>query len=408
MGGVKKIIVVNPGPLYPIAGMYQVRVINQIKSLAQTHKVDLLFLDTKDKGREETVRELKKYCNKIIPVKTVTQSLPFRILRKLFLKKLFSKMAYPADYFTYSNYLSAKKVSKKVNLGKYDMVITHYWQSAGFFNYLKKPITKGIDTHYAVEENILLYNKGKYDHFAGKNFGQLLKKELLLQNKYFSLSDLLIVNSPVQKKLISETFPEKNIIVTPNGQDLSYFFDYNKSTKDKVENVILFYGALSSQFNAIALRRILDKIFPELKKQFADLKLIVLGSNPPEWVNGYLSSGDIEVTGFVEDIRPILSKSYLTLLPLQSGAGFRGRTIELMAMGVPVIGTNNALDSIEMENGKHGFIEDEDNEIIKVALDLLNNKAKRDQVSENAIELVKEKYTLEATFGKLSKKLEDL
>lgn len=405
--GAKKIIIVNPGPLYPIVGMYQVRVINQIKSLSQTHKVDLLYLDTKNKGKEETVRELKKYCNKIIPVKTVTQSLPFRLLRKLILKKLFSKMAYPADYFTYSNSISARQISNKVNKGNYEMVVTHYWQSAGFFEYLKKPILKCVDTHYAVEENIALHNKGKYDHFAAKNFGKLLKKELLLQNKYFSLSDVLIVNSPVQKKLISKTFPDKNIIVTPNGQDLNYFFDYNKSTKDKVENVILFYGALSSQFNAIALRRILDKIFPELKKQVENLKLIVLGSNPPEWVKGYLSEGDIEVTGFVDDIRPILSKSYLTLLPLQSGAGFRGRTIELMAMGVPVIGTKNALDSIEMKNGKHGFIEDEDREIIRVALDLLNNRAKRDQVSKNAIELVKEKYTLEATFGKLSEKLAD-
>jgi glycosyltransferase involved in cell wall biosynthesis len=219
---------------------------------------------------------------------------------------------------------------------------------------------------------------------------------------------LLIVNSSVQKKLISETFPEKKIVVTPNGQDLNYFFNYKKSDKDKVENVILFYGALSSQFNAIALRRILDKIFPVLKKKVKELKLIVLGSNPPEWINGYLGSGDIEVTGFVDDIRPILSRSYLTLLPLQSGAGFRGRTIELMAMGVPVIGTNNALNSIDLENGKHGFIKDEDDEIISVTIDLLNSRSKRDQVSKNAIELVKEKYTLEATFGKLSKILEDL
>ena len=405
---VKKIIIVNPGLLYPIIGMYQVRVINQIKSLSKTHEVDLLFLWEKKKGKEDTVRELEKYCNKVIPLRTVTQTLAFRIVRKLFLKKLFSKINYPFDYYTFSNSISGRQISKKINRRNYDIIITHYWQSAGFLRFIKSPMIKCIDTHYAVEENIELYRGGKYDHFAEKNYGRLLRTELQLQNRQFSNSDLLIVNSPVQKQLISKTFADKNILVITNGQDLDYFFDYKMNSNEIIEKSILFYGALSSQFNSLALKRILDNIFPELKKRVKDLKLIILGSNPPDWLNEYVNSNDIIITGYVKDIRPVLSKSYISLLPLDSGSGFRGRTIELMAMGVPVIGTHNALASIDMEHGKHGYILDEDNEIISAAMDLLKDRRKRDQISRNERELVKAKYTLEATFGKLSEFLTNI
>ena len=51
------------------------------------------------------------------------------------------------------------------------------------------------------------------------------------------------------------------------------------------------------------------------------------------------------------------------ILPMSIAGGFRTRVVEVMAMGVPVIGTHNALDCLEMENGIHGFITDNDSEM---------------------------------------------
>ena len=174
------------------------------------------------------------------------------------------------------------------------------------------------------------------------------------------------------------------------------------------ENNVLFYGALSNQFNNKALKRIVDNIFPALKKEIPDLYLIALGSNPPEWLQEKSKVLDIVVTGFVDDIRPYLKASQVSLIPLDSGAGFRGRTIELMAMGVPVVGTHNALDSIEMKNGLHAFIEDSDEKIIEKTLFLLQHPDIKEKMANSALKFVKENYSLEATFGKLSTKLLDL
>ena len=404
----KKIIIVNGGPLYPLRGMYQVRVVNQIKTLSKHHKVSFIFIYNKENEKNETVDNLKSYCQKIIPVQTFSQTTFFRALRKIVLKPVFKYTGFPSEYYTLSNTFTARRLAKEVDRLGGDVVITHYWQSAGFFTFLKGNYIRCIDTHYAVEENINLYKSGKYNHLNNKYLGKQLNWEKKLQDRYFHLSRLLIVNSSIQKKLIHEKFPDKDIIVVTNGQDLTKFFQFNGEAAELPKNNILFYGALSNQFNNKALKRIVKNIFPPLKKEIPDLHLIALGSNPPEWLQKESKTQDIVVTGFVDDIRPYLKASIVSLIPLDSGAGFRGRTIELMAMGVPVIGTHNALDSIEMENGLHGYIEDSDEKIIEKTLKLLQDFNEREKMANNAIQFVKENYSLEATFGKLSKKLLEL
>lgn len=404
----KKVLIVNAGPLYPITGMYQIRVINQIKSLSDSHEVSLLFLHNSDHERLKTSDALKPFCKEIHPFKTLGQSIPYRIIKKFILKKLFPRIGYPLDYMTHSNCFSAKKIARKVNAGNFDVVITHYWQSAGFFRFLKKNTIKAIDTHYAVEENLDLFRQGKYAHIDNGKLGKQLHHELKLQNRFFELADLLIVNSHIQKKLIHKTFADLSILVVPNGQDLKKFLNYKKQYSQPTEKNILFYGSLSSQFNNKALRRIVDRILPEIRKEFPKTKFIALGANPPEWLRKISQNEDIEITGFVEDVRPYFEKSYLTLIPLESGAGFRGRTIELMAMGVPVIGTHNALDSIRMNHGEHGIIVDSDQEIITETLTLFRDEAKRNQLAQNARVFVQKNYSLDATFGKLATYLKNM
>lgn len=398
----KRILIFNSAPVYPINGMNSVRVINQIKGLSKNHLVDFLFLHKNADTTKLTKTNLSAYCNQVIPFKTISQSFFFRVLRKIFLRRLLSLINYPDDYFSNSNRLSAYKIAKFVNHRDYDIVISHYWQSSGFLRYLNKNIVKCIDTHYAVEENIELFNAGQYAHLKKRNLGKILNKELRFQNQLFSVADMLIVNSNRQEELIRRTFHDVNIQTIPNGQDIKKFLDYKLDGDEGSEKNIVFYGALSNQFNDKALRRLVNRIFPELKKLFPKLKLIALGANPPQWLNDVSENENILITGFVDDIRPVLSKCQVALLPLESAAGFRGRTIELMAMGVPVVGTHNALESLQLENEVHAYVVDSDEEIVSVTLELLNSLSRRKEMADRARDFVCEKYSLDATFGKLS------
>jgi glycosyltransferase involved in cell wall biosynthesis len=403
MSGRKNILIFNPSSLYPVNGSYQLRVINQIKCLSQKHDVTLLFLFRDKHSKDLTCTELEKFCKKIIPIQTITQSLIFKLIRKLFLKKLFYVLSLPFEHFSLSNFISARQIARYIDRNTYDIVVTHYWKSAGFFNHLKKPVPiKSIDTHYVVEEELDNLNNGSYNHLNVNILGKHFSRELVLQNKYFEISDLLIVNSTAQKDIINKSFPDKEVLVIPNGQSLEPYLNYPQENSDLIKKNILFYGALSNEYNGTALKRILYNILPKLKLIIPDINLIILGHSPPEWIKNAKNQENISITGFVEDIRPIFAKSYLTLLPLVTGGGFRGRTIELMGMGIPIIGTHNALDCLNMINGKHSFIIDDDDGIVDQVVTLINDPKLREQISFNEKAFVFEQYSIEATFGRLS------
>ena len=160
---------------------------------------------------------------------------------------------------------------------------------------------------------------------------------------------------------------------------------------------------MGSNQNKKALYKFWYKILPLIKKEISDIKVLIVGNSPPCSIKKLDNRKDVIVTGYVNDIREYLSKAYLMILPLEIGSGFRGRVIEVMAMGIPVIGTHNALDSIEMTNGIHGYISDIDEEMAEYSIKLLKDNNLRRTISNNCIKFVSEKYSIEATFGELSK-----
>jgi glycosyltransferase involved in cell wall biosynthesis len=398
----KHILIFNPGPIFPIYGMNMVRVFNQIKGLSEKHEVHFMFTYSNKTSKLETINQLKLYCKEVIPVKTISNSFFYKALRKLFLARFFKAIAFPLDYFHHSNRISAKKVANVISKSriKYDVLITHYWQSAGFLRYLEPDILKSIDTHYLVQENLELYEQGAYSHLGMKNMEKLLKRELKFQNEYFELCDFIIVNSMLQKDILQKSGSDREILFVPNGQNLNYYL--NSSKRKTTELNLLFYGALSSQFNEKALKRIIKNILPELRILLPGIKFTIMGKNPPKWLQKIAETdNNIHVTGFVEDVRKVFAESFAALIPLESGSGFRSITVELLAAGVPVIGTHNALDSVGLTNGKNGFIFDSDKEIINCVVKLAKSPELRSKISREGQIFASENYSIEATFGKL-------
>lgn len=403
-----KVLIFSGGALYPVNGMHQVRIINQIKALSKENDIHLCFVTTNKQAQNQTIQQLSSYCTKIIHLKTITQSLLYRILAKLFIRRFFSLLAWPHDHFVLSNPVSARQIAGTIERENYDIIISHYWQSSGFLRYLKGKYLKGIDTHYLVEENLELYKQGKYIHIDDGNLGKLLHNEFLLQHKYFDIVDFLIVNSEHQKIILENSGFSKVVFYIPNGQSLDELICL--PIPERLENhYLLFYGSLSNQFNQRALRRIVDKIFPMIKSKDARIKLIVMGADPPEWIKREsIRNSAIIVTGYVPDIRIYLQQCFACLIPLESGSGFRGRVVELMAAGIPVVGTFNALRSIGITHGMDGFIAESDEELCHYVLQLASDDTLRINMAKASRAYAIEHFSLEGTHGQLNNLLNKL
>ena len=397
----KKILVVSHTSLFPKVMASQDRVFTLIKRLSKDHLVDVVTTYRNDHELTESRKHLEPICNKFFPLLAINPS-HSHFKRKY--HRLLSYYGYYVHgmphlhyYSTHKEYTSA--IAEIMRTTRYDVVQAEYWFMSKCLEATDNSVFKVIDTHDVLFDKLTQTLNQKF----GDNLPYLAKRELdrykQLENKQLEHADLLIAIARADLELFSKIHPAKSIILVPSGQDISYF---NAHKAQPNTDTILFYGSMGGKENIDAFSRVWHKIFPLIKNKVPHARILVVGANPPDSILQLADDINLEVTGFVDDVRPYLSQAKVLLLPLSVAAGFRCRVVDVMAMGIPVVGNHRALDCVEMQNGAHGYIEDSDEDMATCVIDLLTNAKLRSQISDNCIQFATERYSIDKTFGYLS------
>ena len=89
-------------------------------------------------------------------------------------------------------------------------------------------------------------------------------------------------------------------------------------------------------------------VMPLLIRKRKDICLVIAGQRPiPSLVES--AAENVQVLGFVPDLRGEIQRSQLYVAPLISGTGFRNKLVEAIASGTYVIGTPMALECLDDE-----------------------------------------------------------
>lgn len=99
---------------------------------------------------------------------------------------------------------------------------------------------------------------------------------------------------------------------------------------------LLFWGAMSRRENSDAALAFLRDHFPRLQRKYPDVRIYVVGSNPPKELSA-LATEAIIVTGFVDDPTPYFERAGLGIAPLSEGAGIKVKVLEMLRVGLPVL-----------------------------------------------------------------------
>lgn len=405
--GRKKIMIVNPIALFPRVMASQDRVINMVKRLSRDHSVDITTCVRNDEEVRESEKELKNICRRFYPVHSLNPSGSFFSRKYHGLRSFvyFYLLGQPARYYYWGNDELIKRISGVILKNRYDIVQVEYWYQSGLFRRLGPGILKVIDTHD------ILYEKERLrvqDRFGAKTpyfISRGLRVCERMERASLKSADLLISISKSDYDTIRSIAPATDNMLTYPGQDISYFEKYKGGCAG---DMVLFYGGMNSGQNIKAFFRLWNNILPLIKMRMPGVKVAVVGSNPPASIRNLHNGKNVIVSGYVKDVREYLSRGAVMILPLEIAGGFRCRVIDAMSMGIPVIGTHNALDSVEMASGTHGYITDDDKEMARCAVELLQDRVLRDKMGRECMNFVSEKYSIEATYGKLSKYYETL
>lgn len=203
-----------------------------------------------------------------------------------------------------------------------------------------------------------------------------------------------VLVSPKDAEVIHSLSPRARIQVIPNGVDVDYYVPSTVNAKDR-SNILAFHGHMSYPPNVDAMLFFCKRIMPIAVKQVADLKLFIVGKNPSPEIENLQDNNHVQVTGFVDDIRPFLAQASICVFPLRRGGGFRNKIVEAMAMGKPVITTTIGAEGLEAVPGKHFIIADRPKEFADHIVGLLRDEQLGNNLGDSAREFVVKRYSWE-------------
>jgi glycosyltransferase involved in cell wall biosynthesis len=129
------------------------------------------------------------------------------------------------------------------------------------------------------------------------------------------------------------------------GVDTEYFHP-NPQVQPRPDQII-FVGNLTFPPNRDAIIHFYRDVFPLVRDRVLDVRLVIVGKNPPPEVLQLGNDPSVRVTGYVDDIRPFLWESSVAVVPTRSGAGMKIKILEALALGIPVCAYRSALHGQE-------------------------------------------------------------
>lgn len=387
-----KILILSARLPYPCDTGAKIRAFQLMKALASRHQVTLLTFYGHPK-EECHFSKIKEMGVTLVPI------LRRKIDQPVGVKEVVSGVVSCLP-FTVTKYSDPRmRTSLAKLIPTHDAIHCEHMHMAQYLTEVQGKI-KILDAH-----NVEAQIAARLVNIEKKN---LIKRILLslnsrLMHRYEKeicrMFDLVLAVSKQDHDIYASDYLAKNVRIMENGVDLEHF---KKASPDIHEQLkLVFVGLMEWMPNKDGVKFFVADILPKIKKEFPEVKLDLVGKDPPEDVARLSDLPGVRVTGTVDDIRPYVWDSMVYVVPLRFGGGTRLKILEAFAMHKPVVSTALGCEGIQCTHDKELMIADTPKEFAEAVITLLKDASLRKRLSDNASMCVKENYGWQSLGRKL-------
>lgn len=220
------------------------------------------------------------------------------------------------------------------------------------------------------------------------------KKMLHFERSALARFTTVVAVSERDSRFFVNTYGVADAQAIPTGVDLEFFaWKEPPPLKEGSPATVVFTGSMDWEANIDGVQFFLKEVWPLVLKGLPSARFVVVGRNPPgSLVALGQSLGNVEFTGFVDDVRPYVHAAHAFVIPLLVGGGTRIKAFEAMAMGCPIVSTTIGTEGLGAEPGLHFLERDGKIGLAEALLELLQDAQLRRDLSVQARSIVEQRF----------------
>lgn len=370
---------------FPLEKGDKLRAYYQIRELSKNFDIHLISITDKKVSSKE-LKELETFCFSINLLRISNWSKFWNLA-----SCLFTHLPFQVGYFySFKNQGAINQLLKEIEPNYiYSQLIrtTEYVKdyhacpkTIDYMDALSKGIERRIDTEVFYKKflfrseakRLRRYERSVFDYFE--------------HHTIISEQDRNYIYHPDNKK----------ILCIPNGISEAFF----ESFKLKKTHDLVFVGNLSYPPNVEAVKFIIKEILP--KRPY--LTFLIAGASPhPSIVRLSKQNPQVDLKGWVEDIRAVYVQGKIFIAPMMIGTGLQNKLLEAMALGTPCITSNLANNALNARENESILVAHSTEQYLTHIDALLSNDELYEKLSKSAKTFVKENFSWEKSCSDLNR-----
>ena len=369
----------------------KIRILNLLRILADNHQVSLLSFDDEPE-KPPQVEELETICEQVITI-------PWKAFEPTSKRSVlgFFNLKPRTLIDTFSNEM-AQQIQSILVEQAFDVVIASQIEIASYFPYFNGRAAIFDEIEIGIPLDRYLKSSSTCGRFRYGITWLKLKHYLKRMLKYYPVCT--VASADERKLVIDIGIPGEQVTTIPNFIDLA---DYQTFSGREKTNTLIFTGAFRYRPNYEAMVWFLEKVYPAVLDRVPDVQMIITGDHmdlPLPRVKHVVK------TGYVDDIRPLISQAAVSIVPMQTGGGTRLKILEAMALKTAVVSTSKGAQGIEVTHERDILLADTPQAFSQAVIQLLLHKDQAAGLVRQGTKLLEAHYTPQAISAKYEKLLQ--
>ena len=378
---------------YPPLGGAKVRAFHTIEHLGRRHEVTVVA-PARSRAEAEAGDALRDHCRELITEVIVH---PYGLLRAA----ACLPTATPSSMGYFHSRELRRRLRRALAATRFDLIMVHSSSVA--------PAVAEVAGPAKILDFVDMDSQKWLDYAGYKSFPlalgyrieghKLARAEARLANAF----DLCTCATAREVETLAGLGKASPAEVVPNGVDLNYFAPTDAPYRP---DSICFVGRMDYFPNQQCMIDFCAQALPLIRQARPGVTLTIVGAAPRRAVRRLAEIPGVTVTGTVEDVRPFVQASALTVAPLKIARGTQNKVLESMAMGVPVVASTLAAGGVDAVPGEHLLAAADTRGLVEAIVGLLGDPARRQDFARAARARVEARHNWPASMARFDALIE--